>query len=166
MSVVVLHGNLFVILHFKKQAVLCLVSSFWPNGLLLPPCPLKGLINFVFYFSDWENVVEALGDSIVSVTSVEISFFMPIFLELYIKVEWCCLTWGIYARFVKKMKCSRTSENAPPCLKGCSPPWLKNRSRSPILDLDQLAQILNWTDLWLWSYRDDKAGHVCNLEGC
>ena len=69
MSVVVLHGNLFVILHFKKQAVLCLVSSFWPTGLLLPPCPLKGLINFVFYFSDWENVVETLYNSLITGTN-------------------------------------------------------------------------------------------------
>ena len=42
--------------------------------------------NYLFSFS-LKNVVETLGDSIISVTSVEISFVKPIFVELCRKVE-------------------------------------------------------------------------------
>jgi hypothetical protein len=48
-------------------------------------------------------VIETLGDSLILVNQVEISFFGRIFVELYIEVELCCLIWEIYARFAKKM---------------------------------------------------------------
>ena len=34
---------------------------------------------------------------------VEITFFRLFFVEIYRKVDWFCLIWGIYARFGKKM---------------------------------------------------------------
>ena len=39
----------------------------------------------------------------MSITSVEISFFRAIFVELYREVEWCCLIWERNARLAKKM---------------------------------------------------------------
>ena len=91
---------MFKIFSFRPELPIFDPSAFFGQ----PQLPRKWQHQkFVYLVFCLKNVVEAFSDSIVSVTSVEISFFMPIFLELYRKVEWCCLTWGIYARFVKKM---------------------------------------------------------------
>ena len=68
MSEVVLHGNLSVILHFKKQ--LAVLSFFFLT--YRPPFASmfsKRAHQFVFYFSDWENVVETLYNRLITGTN-------------------------------------------------------------------------------------------------
>ena len=43
----------------------------------------------------------------ISVTSVEVSFFRPIFCWNINQVYWSSLLWGIYARFAKKADSSQ-----------------------------------------------------------
>ena len=53
-------------------------------------------------------MVETSADNLITDTSVEMTFFgldsVKIF-EIFRKVEWFCLIWGVYARFAKKGGC-------------------------------------------------------------